>query len=99
MVVDALRQTFEEGSKLSGDTGIVDRIRRRLKVVFIGAGSQFLYQLFKDLLTLPCPDSEIALVDIDKPRLALAVRFCHKLNEVMGANWTITADVDRRKVL
>ena len=90
---------FDEGSKESRDMGISSSLQRPIKMVFIGAGSGFLYQLFKDALNLPGVDGEIALVDIDERRLDLAMRFCQKVNQVMGRNWKITGNTDRRKVL
>ena len=90
---------FDEGSKEAKDMGIRSTLKRPIKIVFLGAGSMFLYQLFKDAMHLPGVDGHIALVDIDEKRLDLAERFCHKVNLIMGHNWKITASPDRRKVL
>ncbi len=81
-------------------SGIADRVSRPLKVVFLGAGSGFLQGLFTDLLNLPGADEgELALVDIDPARLALAKQLCDKIVAAMGRHWTITATTDRRTVL
>jgi alpha-galactosidase len=90
---------FDENSKEAMDMGIRSSIKRPIKVVFLGAGSMFLYQLFKDALNMPGVDGHMALVDIDEERLDLAVRFCHHTNKVMGRNWKISATTDRRKAL
>ncbi|HCQ03528.1 MAG TPA: alpha-glucosidase/alpha-galactosidase, partial [Candidatus Latescibacteria bacterium] len=51
------------------------------KIVFIGAGSfGFTRGLVRDLLTFPLlKGAEIALVDINKPRLNFAKRACEKI--------------------
>jgi alpha-galactosidase len=90
---------FNEDSKESRDMGIRASMQRPIKMVFIGAGSGFLYQLFKDALNIPGVGGEIALVDIDEYRLDLAIRFCKKVNEVMGRNWKVYGSTDRRKVM
>ncbi len=80
--------------------GVQDQVTRPLKVVFLGAGSAFLQALFTDILQIPGADKgELALVDVDTTRLDLAEKLCRKIAEAAGKAWTITATVDRRKVL
>jgi len=80
--------------------GIMNKITRPIKVVFLGAGSAFLQTLFVDILNIPSvEEGEIALVDIDEYRLELAEKLCRKVSAQMNKNWQITATTDRTKVL
>jgi len=80
--------------------GASESVQRSIKVVFLGAGSGFLEQLFLDILSIPGADAgEIALVDIDTERLALAEQLCRKIVETKGVGWTVTASPDRRELL
>lgn len=89
-----------EHSRVVENLGIHDRVRRPIKVVFLGAGSGFLQHLFMDLLMMPGADEgEIALVDIDARRLELAEGICHKVIEKMGKRWSVTATAERRQAL
>ena len=89
-----------EHSRVVENLGIHDRVRRPIKVVFLGAGSGFLHHLFMDLLMMPGADEgEIALVDIDTRRLELAEGICHKVIEKMGKRWSVTATTERRQAL
>ncbi len=90
-----------EHSQAAEHLGILDRVTRPLKVVFLGAGSGFFQTLFTDILNIPGADKgELALVDIDTERLGLAEQLGHKLIDTVGAaGWSVTASPDRRKVL
>jgi len=71
------------------------------KIVFIGAGSLgFTRGLVRDLLTFPLlRNAELALVDINKERLAFARRACEKIVALGNYPATVTAATDRREVL
>ena len=71
------------------------------KVAFIGAGSLgFTRGLVRDLLTFPLlRDAEIALVDIDKERLAFARRAVASIIERGGYPARVTATLDRKEAL
>ena len=82
------------------ELGILEEVSRPLKLVFLGAGSQFFQPLFVDVLNIPGADAgEVALVDIDTERLELARELGEKLVETMGKSWTVTASANRRDVL
>ncbi|MFA5203682.1 MAG: alpha-glucosidase/alpha-galactosidase [Lentisphaeria bacterium] len=73
---------------------------RPLKVVFLGAGSGFLQNLFPDVMNIPgAEEGEMALVDIDPKRLRPAEQFCRRVVEKMNRRWKVTATTDRRQVL
>ena len=83
-------------SKRLEELGAHDSMQRPIKVVFLGAGSGFLEQLFVDILNIPGADQgEIALVDVDAERLELAEQLCRKIVELTGKKWTVTASTDR----
>jgi alpha-galactosidase len=89
-----------EHSKVAENLGIHDRVRRPIKVVFLGAGSGFFEKLFVDVLSIPGADAgEMALVDVDPERLELAHRLGEKIVQTTGAGWTVAATADRRAVL
>ncbi len=71
------------------------------KIVFIGAGSLgFTRGLVRDLLTFPAMrNAELALVDINKQRLAFAKRACQKIIAMGDYPATVTATTDRREAL
>ncbi|MEI6788766.1 MAG: alpha-galactosidase [bacterium] len=71
------------------------------KVVFIGAGSLgFTRGLVRDLLTFPLlKDSTIALVDINKERLAFSKRMIEKIVAMGNYPAKVVATTDRREVL
>ncbi|OGV51110.1 MAG: alpha-glucosidase/alpha-galactosidase [Lentisphaerae bacterium GWF2_52_8] len=81
--------------------GIVDKLTRPIKVVFLGAGSAFFEALFKDVMCIPGADKgEMAIVDIDKDRLKLAKALGQKILDLMGKDkWKLTATDERRKAL
>jgi len=74
---------------------------RPVKVTVIGAGSDFTPHLIGDLLKVPGADrGEIALVDIDRGRLATMRRIIAKMAADSGKpGWKVTASPDRRAVL
>jgi alpha-galactosidase len=89
-----------EHSKKADQLGILDRVTRPLKIVFMGAGSGFYEKLFIDVLSMPGADQgEMAIVDIDPVRLDLAERLGRKILQDMGKAWTLTATANRREVL
>ncbi|MCL1856821.1 MAG: alpha-glucosidase/alpha-galactosidase, partial [Kiritimatiellaeota bacterium] len=71
------------------------------KVVFIGAGSLgFTRGLVRDLLTFPqLGDAHIALVDIDKERLDMALKGVQKIIAAGKYPATVSATTQRRKAL
>ncbi len=71
------------------------------KIVFIGAGSLgFTRGLVRDLLTFPLlRDSTIALVDINKERLAFAKRMIEKIVAMGNYPAKVIATMDRTEVL
>ncbi|MDD5705651.1 MAG: alpha-galactosidase [Kiritimatiellae bacterium] len=71
------------------------------KIVFIGAGSfGFTRTLVRDILTFPAMrDAELALVDIDKERLAFAKKACEKIVAAGNYPAVVTATLDRKQAL
>jgi len=71
------------------------------KIVFIGAGSLgFTRGLVRDLLTFPqTRDATIALVDINRERLAFAKRMVEKIVALGNYPAKVVATTDRREVL
>src|SRR5690625_5186554 len=75
---------------------------RHVKVVMLGAGSAFTQRLVTDVLSIPAlAGGEVALVDIDAQRLALARQVIKKVIAVMGKEetWHVTATEERREAL
>ncbi|WP_329113117.1 alpha-glucosidase/alpha-galactosidase [Streptomyces sp. NBC_01465] len=74
---------------------------RRVKIVFMGAGSVVFTQgLLADLFAFPeLTDIHVALHDIDAERLATAEGAAHRIADERGAKPTITAHADRRSAL
>ncbi len=73
-----------------------------VRIVMLGAGSEFTHKLSGDIMQLEGLDGgEIALVDIDARRLRLAEGCVRKIAEVLGKDnaWTVRGSTDRRKVL
>jgi len=80
--------------------GILDKIQRPLKVVFMGAGSAFFKNLFIDVMNMKgAEEGEMILVDIDKQRLELAKQLAGKILRKMGGKWKIKATTQRRHAL
>lgn len=71
------------------------------KFAFIGGGSfGFTRKLVKDILTFPAfCDAEIALMDIDKERLAYIKEACEKIVRAGKYPAKITATTDRVEAL
>lgn len=74
---------------------------RKLKIVFLGAGSNFFIRLFKDLVLTPgITEGEMCLVEPVPERLALAVKVAEYIMRSYHVDcWKIRAVSDRRKVL
>ena len=90
---------FEHGKK-ANHLGILERVGRPMKIVFLGAGSGFFEKLFIDILNIPGADEgRMALVDVDAERLELAEQLGEAIVKAMGKRWTVTADSDRRRAL
>lgn len=89
-----------EHSRRADNLGILPQVDRPLKIVFLGAGSFFLQNLFTDVLNIPGADrGEMALVDVDPVRLELAEQLGRAIAAKMNRAWTVTASTDRRAVL
>jgi alpha-galactosidase len=78
-----------------------DRNPQNIKIVMLGAGSEFTQTLVTDILNVSALRGEIALVDIDEERLKLASDVSEKLVDAFGLEnrWTVTASTDRRAAL
>ncbi len=87
--------------KKAENLGILAKVGRPLKIVFLGAGSAFFRALFSDVMNIPGADTgEMALVDIDAPRLALAGQLGEKLTGLAGKpGWRLSLHTDRLPAL
>ncbi len=76
-------------------------VRRRPKIVFIGAGSTvFAKNLLGDIFGYPeLASAEIALYDIDAQRLRTSEVVAHRVARAVGASPTIIATTDRDRAL
>ncbi len=89
---------FEHSGKASRTNA--KAIQRPIKVVFLGAGSGFFETLFTDLLCIPGAErGEMAVVDIDPERLALAEQTGQMIIQAAGKDWKLSASANRREVL
>ena len=81
--------------------GLAGDFCRPIKLVVLGAGSAFTPRLISDVLQTPgTQGGEIALVDIDAPRLSVMHQLIKRVVEFNGASgWTVTASTDRTEVL
>jgi len=81
--------------------GLPGAMPRPIKLTMLGAGSGFTPRLLNDLFRIPGEQGgTIALVDIDRGRLATMHRVIEKLAAQLGkTNWRIVASPDRTKVL
>lgn len=80
--------------------GMKDKVDRKIKLVFLGAGSGFLESLVFDCMRIPgMNEVELVLVDIDTERLELAHQLCNKIVEAKGLRWSVAATTNRREVL
>jgi alpha-galactosidase len=91
----------EAHMKKAENLGIMNKVNRPLKVVFMGSGSAFFKNLLCDILNIPGADEgEMALVDIDLERLELSRQLGEKIiKKAKKSGWKITATADRTKVL
>lgn len=87
--------------KKAENLGILAKVGRPLKIVFLGAGSAFFRALFTDVMNIPGAETgEMALVDIDAPRLALAGQLGEKLIALAGRpGWRLSLHADRLPAL
>ena len=67
----------------------------------MGAGSGFTPRLMNDVLRIPGDQGgTIALVDIDRERLATMIKLITRLTQQLGKpNWKVIGSTDRRKVM
>lgn len=81
--------------------GLPGAMPRPIKLTMLGAGSGFTPRLLNDLFRIPGEQGgTIALVDIDRDRLATMHRVIEKLAAQLGkTNWRILASPDRTAVL
>jgi alpha-galactosidase len=80
------------------EKGLPGVFSRKIKVVFMGAGSAFTPRVLNDILKTPGQaGGTFALVDIDERRLKLTAKLVREL--VKGTEWKVVASTDRRKVL
>lgn len=81
--------------------GLPGTMPRPIKLTMLGAGSGFTPRLLNDLFRIPGEQGgTIALVDIDRDRLATMHRVIEKLAAQLGkTNWRIVASPDRTAVL
>jgi alpha-galactosidase len=85
----------------SATRGLPGAMPRPIKLTMLGAGSGFTPRLLNDLFRIPGEQGgTIALVDIDRDRLATMHRVIEKLAAQLGkTNWRILASPDRTTVL
>jgi alpha-galactosidase len=81
--------------------GLPGTMPRPIKLTMLGAGSGFTPRLLNDLFRIPGEQGgTIALVDIDRDRLATMHRVIEKLAAQLGkTHWKIVASPDRTAVL
>jgi alpha-galactosidase len=74
---------------------------RPIKITMMGAGSGFTPRLMNDVMRIPGADrGHIALVDIDRKRLAMMHQLITRLAAQLGkTGWTVSATPDRRRAL
>jgi len=88
-------------TQASEDKGLPGKMRRKINVTMLGAGSSFTPRVVNDILKIPNQlGGVIALVDIDAKRLTTMTQLIKKLIARLGlTNWNVIASRDRRKVL
>lgn len=81
--------------------GLQGQMIRPIKITMLGAGSGFTPRLMNDVLRIPGNQGgTIALVDIDRERLATMTKLITRLAGQLGDNkWTVVGSADRRKVM
>lgn len=97
-------QAPEKAHTKSADNqrGLDGEFQRPIKITMLGAGSAFTPRLLRDVLQIPgCPGGEIALVDIDEPRMNTMAKLIQKLIDDTGVSdkWSVTASAERKDVL
>lgn len=99
------RKTSAQGHQAhtqdSSIRGLAGKMQRPVKITMLGAGSGFTPRLVNDVLKTPGQSGgEIALVDIDRRRLAAMKEVLLKLIAKTNAKgWKVTASTDRRSLL
>jgi alpha-galactosidase len=82
-------------------TGLPGKMRRKIKITMMGAGSGFTPRVFNDIVRIPNQmGGTVALVDIDSSRLTTMTKLIKKLLAQMGrTDWNVIASRDRKQVL
>jgi alpha-galactosidase len=96
------RDSVRDDTKNVEEVGLNGTCRRPIKITMLGAGSGFTEHLMKDIVLIPgSQGGEIALVDIDPARLAIAEKLVNWVIGQVGKSdsWTVTAHTDRRDAL
>ena len=85
----------------SAARGLPGQMGRPIKILMMGAGSAFTPRLMNDILRIPGEQGgTIALVDIDRDRVATMQALIQKLCTQLGkTTWQVIASPDRRKVM
>lgn len=87
-----------EHTQASDEVSLPGRFDRRIKVVFIGAGSAFTPRVLNDILKTPgTRGGQLGLIDINARRLNITARLMRRLTS--DTPWTVKASTDRRQVL
>lgn len=81
--------------------GLPGNILRPIKITMMGAGSGFTPRLMNDVLRIPGNQGgTIALVDIDRERLATMIKLITRLTQQLGkTNWKVIGSTQRREVM
>ncbi len=96
------RKSIQDDTQTVEEIGLPGQFERPIKVTMMGAGSGFTEHLMKDIALIPgSQGGEIALVDIDPERLAIAKKLVDwVLGEIGKAElWTVSATTDRLQAL
>jgi alpha-galactosidase len=90
-----------EHTQSADTTGHAAPMPRPLKITMMGAGSGFCPRLMNDVMRIPgSQGGTVALVDIDRERLATMHRLIEKLIAQLGVKgWTVLSSPDRKKML
>lgn len=77
------------------------RVIKGPKIVIIGAGSLFFSRpsIIGFSRSKVFSEGEICLVDIDEKKLRIVEKFAHRVVKMLGANLTIKATTDRKRIL
>ena len=97
-----LKSAFEAHSKeAESQAGLPGQFSRPIKLTILGAGSGFTPILINDVLQVPTADrGEIALVDIDRSRLAAMKKVIERLIAKHNKQgWTVCASPNGRTLL